>query len=431
MRVNFNLRATKPNTKRQPINAVIRWNAQRLVYSTNCGVFPKNWDANKQRVKNTTSEPLKDSVNAFLSNFEAVVSKFAASHIAPSVPTIAQLKAHLDSIFAPSVSATVEPLPVKITLFSFIESFIQDRKEHSTLSKTAAKYGQMWTHLQAFAKERKRIIDFEHINLEFCAAFVKYLYARNMRQNSCNKIISLLKAVLNDATERGYNTTLIYKSRKFNVPTENVNNVYLSVEELTTLLDFDLSTNPRLERVRDLFLVGCWTGLRFSDFTNIKPENITHKNGFDQLEIKTIKTGQDVVIPLHPVVKSILAKYDGKTPPSLSNQKMNAYLKDLCETVGFYDRVLISNTIGGKRQDVAFYKYELITTHTARRSFATNAFKSGEFSSLQIMRITGHTSESSFKKYIKITNEENAVLMSKARFFGGTKVEAVTLKKVS
>lgn len=429
MRVNFNLRATTPNTKRQPINAVIRWNAQRLVYSTNCKVLPKNWDANKQRVKNVTSEPLKDSINAFLSDFVATIAKFDASHVAPSVPTIEDLKNHLDSVFSPKTEKESEIKAESVSLFGFIDAFIEKRKNDAKLYKTAVKYNQMRTFLVGYAEKEKRVIDFKQIDLDFFDGFVKYLYSKNISENYTNKIISLLKAVLNAATENKDNTNLAYKSRKFNVAPENVENIYLSMDELTELLNYDLSENPRLERVRDLFLIGCHTGLRFSDFTNIKPENITKIDDNPCLEITTIKTGQNVVIPLNPVVMSIFAKYDGKIPKSLSNQRMNDYLKELGELVGFDEKLMITSTRAGRKVSITYKKWELITTHTARRSFATNAFKAG-IQAMQIMRITGHSSENSFKKYIKFDNKENAVLLSNHPFFNGKQIETL-LKKVS
>jgi integrase len=427
MKVNFNLRISTPNDKPQPINAVIRWNAQRLVYSTSFKVMPKHWNADKQRVK-SIDEPLKDKINNFLSNFESLVASFDADQKAKMSPVdTSDLKTYLDSIFKPKKEAVV--IDEKVSLFGFIDTFINERTKHPTLYKTAVKYNQMRTFVVGYAKDDKRLIDFQHINQTFFDGFVKYLYTKKISQNYTNKIISLLKAVLNEATEKGYNSNQAYKSRKFNVSPENVQNVYLSIDELSELLDFDLSQNTRLERVRDLFLIGCYTGLRFSDFTNIKPENITKNDGIDCLEMTTIKTGQDVVIPLNPVVLSIFAKYNGKIPTPLSNQKMNDYLKEVCKLVGFQERVMITSTRAGFRIDVPYQKWELITTHTARRSFATNAFKSG-IQAMQIMKITGHSSENSFKKYIKINGKENAVLLSNHSFFNGKQTDT-QLKKVS
>ena len=181
----------------------------------------------------------------------------------------------------------------------------------------------------------------------------------------------------------------------------------MNESELNTLFELDLNMNPRLEKIRDLFLVGCWTGLRFSDFTGIKKENIDG----EFIEVETQKTGEVVVIPIHRQVEAIMKRYKGKTlnslPKPISNQKMNEYLKELGQLAGFNETVSESITKGGIKQTVNHPKWELITTHTARRSFATNQYLAG-FPSTSIMKITGHRTESSFMKYIKVTPREHA-----------------------
>ena len=118
---------------------------------------------------------------------------------------------------------------------------------------------------------------------------------------------------------------MAYKSPRFKAISEESTAIYLSEAEITDLYNLDLSLRPAYERVRDLFIVGCWTGLRFSDFSRIEAKNIA--NG--KITIKTQKTGKTVSIPLHKNVLGIMAKYEGKTtnslPPALSNQKMNDY----------------------------------------------------------------------------------------------------------
>jgi integrase len=181
----------------------------------------------------------------------------------------------------------------------------------------------------------------------------------------------------------------------------------LSKQELQALNELDLTDNPRLDKVRDLFLVGCWTGLRFSDFSNIQAKNI--KGGF--ITIKTQKTGKEVVIPIHEVVLNILDKYKDKTenslPPSISNQKMNEYLKEIAEKAEFKETVSKTFTKAGKTVTINKSKFDLVSCHTARRSFATNMYLDS-VPSITIMAITGHTTESSFMKYIRITPQEHA-----------------------
>ena len=221
---------------------------------------------------------------------------------------------------------------------------------------------------------------------------------------------------MNEAAERKLHTNTAHKSRKFKILSENVDSIYLNETELNTLFEYDFRTDPdlkdvtvrKLERVRDLFLIGAWTGCRFGDFTTIRPENI--KDGFIYVEQE--KTGNRVKIPLHPVVSAILTRYDGKLPRAISNQKFNDYIKDVAKAAGLATPETISYTKAGARVTETKPKHELISSHTARRSFATNLYKS-KFPTIGIMKLTGHTTEKSFLKYIKVTPDEHAEMLQK------------------
>jgi integrase len=184
---------------------------------------------------------------------------------------------------------------------------------------------------------------------------------------------------------------------------EESESIYLNETELEKIYNLDLSENERLDRVRDLFLIGCWTGLRFSDWNKVTPENI--KDGF--LELKQQKTGGAVVIPLHSVVTQIIKKHNGELPELISSQKTNDYLKEVAQKAGIKETVHKSITRGGIKVSKAYKKYELVTTHTGRRSFSTNLYRAG-LDTLTIMQITGHKTEQAFLKYIKVTPREHA-----------------------
>ena len=138
------------------------------------------------------------------------------------------------------------------------------------------------------------------------------------------------------------------------------------MEELEKFEKLDLSASPRLEKVRDLFLIGCYTGLRFSDFTQIKPENIITEKSI--IQVRTQKTGERVSIPLHRTVKKILAKYDNFLPKAYTNQVMNRYLKDVASLAGLKETVETTITRAGKVEKTPSKKFDLVSTHTARRS---------------------------------------------------------------
>jgi integrase len=428
-KVNFNL---SPNSNKdstiQFIRLVFRYGtpSKRFIYNVGEGIEPISWDYKKQRAKVTRATPQYESLNTSLNNLEHEVLKIYNTYeMNGETLTTDQFKKELDI----AIGKTERQFKAT-SFFDFVKDFIQSRKENADYApRTVIKYNQTLKHLETFAKLKKRKIDFDTIDLEFFDEFIKYLYSKNYAQNNVEKHINTLKVFLNDATERRFNSNMAFKSKKFSISKEDVNNIYLSENEIETFYNLDLSNNNRLERVRDLFIIGCYTGLRFSDLSVLNSDNLTTIDGLDFINLKTQKTGVNVVIPLHPLVKSILAKYNGIPPRALSNQKMNDYLKEIAEMAELNERTVLSKTKGGRRCDVAHEKWELVTTHTARRSFATNAFKRG-IPSISIMRITGHTTERAFMKYIKIDNEENAILMYGNDFFKGIN-EPHQLKKVS
>lgn len=218
------------------------------------------------------------------------------------------------------------------------------------------------------------------------------------------------------ATEAGINTNMDFKNRKFAVPSEDGEKIYLRESELLALYKLDLTRFPGLEAARDLFLVGCYTALRYSDYTNIKPENIVPTDQGSVIMITTQKTGQRVVIPLHQVVREILQKYNNHLPKAISNQKTNDHLKELGKRAGIIEKVSITKMTGGVRRTLTKSKYELISSHNARRTGATNMYLAG-IPAHSIMKITGHKSEQSFIRYLRFDEEDNALILQNNPYF--------------
>ena len=298
------------------------------------------------------------------------------------------------------------------TLMGFINDYIEAavyKVKHGTIKS----YKTTQSVLKKFQAHRRKRIDFDSIDLNFHDEYTAYLFKNlNYSGNTVGKHVKNLKVFMGEAKERGLTNNTDYLKKGFRVFKEDIDNIYLSEDEIRKLFDLDLSQKERMAFARDLFIVGCYTGLRFSDFSQIKRENI--RNGM--ISLRTQKTNELVTIPVHPIVEEIMSKYKGKysnsLPPAFANQKMNGYLKDIGKLAEFEESVLITKTIGGKKVSQNFKKHELITTHTARRSFATNLFLQ-EFPAISIMKLTGHRSEKNFMNYIKMTPHQNAEKLRK------------------
>jgi integrase len=330
-------------------------------------------------------------------------------------PDIHELKELLD------IELRQSPRKEKLNFFSFAEKHTEQSKTRINTAtgkiispKTTMLYRRTIKSLREFSRHTGQRIDFDTITVDLYNSYIEYLNQKGLATNTIGQcLIKTWKTFLNAATEEGLNTNLAFKSKRFKKLTEESDSIYLSTSELDELFKLDLSTDKKLEKVRDLFLVGCWTGLRFSDFTSIAPENIKG----DSIEIETIKTKERVVIPIHTTIRKIMKKYKGvypnSLPPKTSNVNTNKYLKEIGKMVpSLHTMVQTSITRGGVKVVTNRPKYELLVTHTARRSFATNLHLSG-LSPIIIMKITGHRTQKCFMTYLKVTMDENAELLRK------------------
>lgn len=388
---------------------------KRLRYFTGCSTPVSLWNDKEQCVRSSRLYPQHSEINAILSELAQNAEKICLGYRSKAKDlTVEQFKDELDLLRG---KITGRPDDGNLTFEKYFDRFIAERSGNPEYSRgSIVVYRNCLKHVQSFAEATRRKIDFEHFDYAFFADFTNYLFAKNFGKNYVHKITSTLKTVLREAEKREVSPLLKYKSDWIQVSREEPPKIYLTETELDKIASLDLDTNPRLGRVRDLFLLGCFTGLRYSDYGSLKPEHIVTKNGRQFIDILTQKTRQRVMIPLRQVVVDMLRKYEGVPPQGITNQKANEYLKELGELAGLDEPVLITTYRGGKRIDEVFKKFQLITTHTARRSFASNAFKAS-VPVKSIMQITGHKTEKEFYKYIRLSGEEHAELIAENPFF--------------
>ena len=242
------------------------------------------------------------------------------------------------------------------------------------------------------------------MSVGFIERFIEWMHSeKGLSANTRGGHVKNIKTVMNESYLKHLHDNTDYKL--FRKEAEEVENVYLSTGELEMLRNVKLAGTKC--KVRDLFLVGCHTAMRFSDYSRLSEDNV--HDGF--IHMIQQKTSSKVVIPVHPVVSEMLDKYGG-TMPAISQQKFNSLIKDVCREAGITEL----ETVMRNGKEVTVEKWELVSSHTARRTAATNMYKSG-IPSISIMKITGHKTESSFMKYIKLGKEENAEILKDAAFF--------------
>lgn len=284
--------------------------------------------------------------------------------------------------------------------FDSFQEFIDSNRAVKTLS-TSKRYISALNFIKDFENATNYQLRFDNINVDFYEQFRRYAFEeRNTMNNYFGKLVANLKTFMNWALERGYHKNIEFK--KFKTIQNTIEVIYLTMDELMALYNYSFDSK-RLEHVRDFYCFGCFTGLRFSDIKQLKPSNI-FKNHIN-LNIQKTKT-IDHQIPLNNFAKTILEKYNEtlyEPLPSISGQKFNQYIKECCQIVGINEEINTTRYIGQKRIDKVQPKHELITSHTARKTFVTNSLILG-MKEMVIKNITGHKDEASFKRYVEIAD---------------------------
>ena len=407
--VNFRL---KPEGKDGLSNIVLdfAYQKRRLRYEFGQSIKPLDWNEKKQRVKNklTTTSDGKFALNEMLDNLEFTCLRAYSEALKDGIPDPIILKRTLDLLIGKNHD--IVKVSNKSTLFSLAQRFIDGEIKFRGKDKSRGSlnnYAAVTKHLKEYQAYSKSRVDFDTIDLDFFYSYVSYLKTnQKLAVNTIAKDIAIIKVFMGEAVDLEYTDNMKFKHKKFAFNEEETDHVYLTEAELTKLYKLNIS-NKKLEEVRDLFIFGAWVGLRFSDFSNIKKENIIQIEGDYFIKMITQKTKELVIIPCNPVVMEIFEKYadrPNRLPKTISNQKFNDYIKDVCKLAGFNEKGRVSS----RPKDILA---DLVSSHTARRSFATNYYLQG-FPTLDLMKITGHKTERSFLKYIRVSKLDTAKRLS-------------------
>ncbi len=388
----------------------------RLKYSTGYKSCHDDWDYQKQRIKQGKAGILNaNEVNEHLAKLEINLKKELSRLIADGVPiTKAVLKLFLDNLtnknFQDNSNSRI------ITFFEYAEEFLTVKE--SSLSKiTYRAYKQTIARLKEYEKQSNEKLDFDSFDKVFYLNFSRFMDSQNYALNTTGKHIKNLKVFLNNALSDGLINNTKFKTRDFKAKSEETTAIFLSESEIKKMHDLDLSKYKDLELARDIFLIGCYTGQRVSDYNGLSAESIFEKNGVRYFKIKQQKTKTIVNCPITKEMREIMNnRHNGLPPKKMHEQSINNHIKQVGQMMELNELVVCKQTKGGIENSELVPKYKLLHSHSARRSFCTNMYIK-KMPIIDVMLFSGHKLEREFYKYIRIKDEERASHIVEQGFF--------------
>ena len=414
-RVRYYLERPKPDI---PALIMLRFSyrSQTVQTSTQEYVLPAHWDRRSQRVLDgwVRRRPAYLEVNRVLDDLDQYTRlqyniyrrDYRLAELTPEV-----LKGMLQAKIMGEeyVQALKEP-----TVAEYYNQFITERERTGNLTTATERSDSVardW--FVKFDQQRPRPTRFADVNLGLFEEYRDYFWnlGDGRSDNTVHKTLRKFKQLCLHAAAHGYtlgaDIHAVQLGSHLRLSSQAMDTIALYEEELEQLAQLNLPDHPTHMEVRDLFIAGCCTGLRVNRWPQIDRSNIIERQGGRMLRLFTQKgSRKKVVIPLSPMLEQVGERYDWKLPHH-HRHTINRYIKEVCKAAGMTETIELARNVRGRSVLQRFKKYELITTHTARRSFATNAHAAGVHLD-DIQAMTGHADRKTLLHYIKEDAERRA-----------------------
>lgn len=380
-----------------------------LKKSTSLLINPKYWNPEKGSIKQISKFDDKTNFRNRLNDLKThIENKYNDDYMNGIIINIDWLGNSIDTFFNQDNQTDLN------YLLDFTEHYIetlpskvQTNGKTGVTPNTLKRYGTILNKIKEFEKDQKKRLKIIDVNTRFYQDFKHFLTVKqSLNLNTTGRYLIYIKTLCIEAKQYGIKINPEVEKKEFRETKEETTFITLSQNEITKIHQASLDTTY-LDNARNWLIIGVWTGARVSDLLKLTEKNVS--KGF--IEYTAQKTGQKIILPLHPQVKEILSRLNGEFPKSISNQKFNDYIKKVCELVNINELVEgakqteISKGVW-RKQKGTYKKWELVSTHICRRSFATNHY--GLLPTPVIMAVTGHATEKMFLKYIGKTSKDNA-----------------------
>jgi integrase len=383
----------------------VRYNydrTKRTLISTGYNIKPDHWDEKKRWVKRAC--PQFEEIDSLLTKITSKLGEILTYAKDNGIdPTVDFVLLELEK------NREYEQRSNRVNMFDTLDLYVKE-KQGKVSADQIKDYKSLKKHLTNFKEHSSQPVTFRNLNLKFYNEFMDYLYYKakkpdgtiGLLTNSAGKIVRLLKGFVNYQVAKEVIPAV--DLTHFKVVEEETDAIYLNETELAAIYKLKLSDDKELEEIRDVFIVGCFTGLRYSDLSTLSPEHIDVVNG--NISLKQRKVHKAVVIPMIDYVPEILQKYDYDLP-KIPSYTFNERVKELGQRAKLKQKIEVVRKKGTLRVKEVHEKWEMIFSHTCRRSFCTNMYLSG-FPAEELMRISGHKSPAAFMRYIKVDNMQAA-----------------------
>jgi integrase len=403
-------------------SAYFKNEGKKLIYSTGESIIPKEWEF-KNRMPNdlsgrTTRANKHRNINIQLNRYRDFYIKIINRYIhSEQEITVENIRNEFDKEFKKTKTGSRD-------FFAVYDKFMTEKINNKTgkpnATSTIERYKYNKKLLQDFEESEGVKLNFNQIDKKFYNTFINYCISNKTHfTNTLSRNIGLFKTFMNWAVLNRYTYKQDFQEFK-NIKKEITDEVALSKEQVVEIFNFDFSNNQRLERVRDLFVFGCFTGMRYSNYSKIKKNDIIDSH----IKVRDVKDNRKQLnIPLNDYSSYLLKKYDYRLP-EISNQKFNVYIKEVIKIVGYTEDIKKTSKLGNEIIETVAPFYKRVSSHTARRSFIT-IMKTEKVPDKIIMGFTGHKSLEVFNQYYKPNDIEKVDFMQDV-----FKMDSIKLKKI-